>query len=99
MTDPRALLDAYAALEFAGPGAHQTERIDKIAPEAFAALRAVLDFADEMDKPLSVGGKIETHTNCPCPLCTRVTCQAEVDRTEPLPPHMSWLHTDAGRTA
>lgn len=44
MTDPRELLDTYAAGEHRDySGAGQAFRLDRVAPKAFAALRDVLD--------------------------------------------------------
>lgn len=43
MTDPRALLDQYAAEDPADGDYGRQFRREQIAPEAFAALRAVLD--------------------------------------------------------
>lgn len=46
MTDPRALLDTYAASD-ADPWESGEETVDQQAPAAFTALRAVLDLHTE----------------------------------------------------
>lgn len=61
MTDARAAVDAYAAhevvtfVDFDRPDAdgepfEWAEPVEKLAPEALAALRAVLDLCDEADR-------------------------------------------------
>lgn len=57
MADPRALLDAYdgESVDIAtARGLVAISRI-RVAPKAFAALRAVLDVCDHSDEPCGIG--------------------------------------------
>lgn len=53
MADPRALLDAYARDEIADDELCPVP-LEEVAPKAFAALRAVLDWCDEVERTLPV---------------------------------------------
>lgn len=81
MSDPKELLDAYAARQWA-PLLPRAPRTEHYAPKAFAALRKVLErhkpipFHCPPGKPFMVCSE-EDHVSWPCPTVQDITTELE----------------------
>lgn len=87
MTDPRELLDAYASAEVMVEntyGLFEPTIREHATPEAFAALRAVLDVHKPIDRgagPQCAGCATHaTFTSWPCRTVQAITTALEADR-------------------